>query len=199
MSVSRRPPVMDDAGGGGAVYFDARSSSPDEEQESESARTKRAAQGIPEEAAMTGDWRRDVPPGVRRIAGVGLPNKAALLVVFVMAFTLVEVWSHTMVPESQRRSRPRVGRPQARETTENGVARWNLDRASSRSSVASSPQRTRTASRGSVADRVLLDDYPHSSEGRTRETGSSTLLASAGRALISRSCRTPRHEGRHVN
>ena len=146
---------------------------------------------------MTRDWRRNVPSWRTPDRKRWVPNKAALLVVFVMGFTLVEVWSHTTVQSLSFE----VGRVTGELKHENDRTAWlgmELDRASSRSALL--PVAANTGLRPVDPSQIvsLPDDYLIPSEGRTRETGSSTLLASAGRVLQSL-VPDAAARGRHVN
>ncbi|MBI5170819.1 MAG: hypothetical protein HZA61_15120 [Candidatus Eisenbacteria bacterium] len=146
---------------------------------------------------MTKDWRRNVPSWRTPDRTRWVPNKAALLVVFVMGFTLVEVWSHATVQSLS----VEVGRVSADLKHENDRTAWlgmELDRASSRSALLPVAASTglRPVDPGQIVS--LPEDYLSPSDGRMRETGSSTLLASAARALQSL-VPDAAARGRHVN
>lgn len=147
---------------------------------------------------MTRDWRRNVPSwrsSERR--RVWIPGKAALLVVFVMGFTLVEVWEHAKV-QSLSVELGKMKSDLKHETDRSAWFNRELDRASSRTALL--PVAMSTGLRPVDPTQIvsLPEEYLVPDEGRAREAGSSTLLASAGRALQSL-VPDAAARGRHVN
>lgn len=134
---------------------------------------------------MTRDWRRNSPswrsPDRRRM---WIPGKAALLVVFVMGITLVEVWEHINV-QGLSVELDRTKRELKHETDRTAWSHRALDRASSRSALL--PVAMSTGLRPVDPSQIvsLPEEYLVPEGGGMRENGSSTLLASAGRALQS--------------
>ncbi|MFN8586422.1 MAG: hypothetical protein U0704_01375 [Candidatus Eisenbacteria bacterium] len=146
---------------------------------------------------MTRDWRRNVPSWRTTDRRRWRPGKAALLVVFVMSVTLLEVSQHATV-QGLSVELGKVKSDLKHETDRTAWFNRELDRASSRSALLPVAMNTGLRPVDPAQIVSLPEDYLVPGDARMRETGSSTLLASAARALQSL-VPDAAARGRHVN
>ncbi len=146
---------------------------------------------------MTRDWGRTTPSWRAPDQKRWFQPKAAMIVVFVLCATLLEVWQHATVQGLS----VEVGKVAADLKHANDRCGWlqmELDRASSRTALG--PMAVSVGLRPVDPSQIvsLPEDYLIPQDARAGEAGSSTLLASAGRALQSL-VPDAAARGRHVN
>lgn len=184
VSTSRRLPVMDDEKA--ALPWEELTRKvvvPSIEEQKSNPRAQRAAQGIPEEVAMTKDWRRTAPSW--RISDAkSFRWELALAALALLGGLLLEVWQNSTVQSLS----VQVGRVTTELQGANARLAWTrsqLDRASSRAALGpmASAAGLRPVDPAQIVS--LPEEYLLPAGPRERARGQGTLLASAGRALQS--------------